>query len=104
MGYFQNVCGNQRLTSSAVVSDSGKPVLIAGFEILSAATAAIPYFRNGTGVAGDTIAFRGGPTTASQASVVSIPMPVMFPIGCYVSFDANTTEISVFYILQSVTS
>lgn len=104
MGYFQNVCGFQRLTSSGVVSDSGKPILVAGFGVLSGATAAIPYFRNGTGAASDTIAFRAGPVTASQANVVSIPMPVMLPGGCYVSFDANTTEVTVFYILQSVTS
>ena len=103
MGYFQNVCGFQRLTSSGVVSDSGKPILIAVFGILSGATAAVPYFLNGSsGTA--PIAFRAGPVIASVANVVSIPMPVMLPSGCYVSFDANTTEITVFYILQSTSS
>lgn len=104
MGYAPYSCGFQRLTSSGVVSDSGKPILVAGFSILSGATAAVPYFRNGTGAGTDTIAFRGGPVTASVANVVSIPMPVMLPGGCYVSFDANTTEVTVFFILQSVTS
>lgn len=104
MGYAPYSCGYQRLTTSAVVSDSGKPILIAGFSILSGATAAVPYFRSGTGVAGDTIAFRPGPVTASVGNTVSLPLPVMFPSGCYVSFDANTSEVTVFYILQSVTS
>ena len=101
MGYFQNVCGKLRLTGSGVISDSGKPILIAGYSLLSGATAATPYFLDGTPTS--TIAFRGQ-GLASTGSVVSIPMPVMFPTGCYVSFDANTTEITVFYILQSVTS
>lgn len=103
MGYFQNVCGFQRLTASGVVSDSGKPILIAGFAILSGSTAAVPYFLNGASGSAP-IAFRGGPVTGSVGNVVSIPMPVMLPAGCYVSFDANTTEVTVFYILQSTTS
>lgn len=101
MGYFQNVCGKQRITTSGAISDSGKPILIAGYSLLSGATAAAPYFLDGT--SSSTQAFRGQ-GVASTASVVSIPMPVMFPTGCYVSFDANTTEVTVFYILQSVTS
>ena len=85
------------------MSDSGKPILVYGFGILSSGAAAVPYFNNGT-ASSNTIAFRAGPTTASQASVVSIPAPVMFNSGCYVSFDANTTEVTVFYVLQSVSS
>jgi len=95
-------CGSQRLTSSGAVSDASKPILIYGYAILSAATAAVPYFLNGT--SSSAINFRAGPTTASQASVVSIPAPLMMPTGCYVSFDANTSEVTVFYSLQSVTS
>jgi len=105
MGYFQNVCGLTRLTTSGVVSDSGKPILIAGFGVESGATAASPFFNNGTAApASGATGFRAGPNTISQGNIVSLPMPVMFPSGCYVSFDANTTAVSVFFILQSVTS
>lgn len=93
-------CGFQRLTSSAVVSDSGKPILIAGYSILSGASAAVPYFNSGT-AASNTLALRPGPVTASVGNTISLPLPVMFPTGCYVSFDANTTEVTVFYVLQA---
>lgn len=102
MGYAPYSCGSQRLTSSGAISDSGKPILIAGYSILSSATAAVPYFLNGTSTS--SINFRAGPTTGSVASTISLPLPLMMPSGCYVSFDANTSEITVFYILQSVTS
>lgn len=100
MGYLPYSCGYKRLAASGSVSDAGKPILIAGYVILSGGTAAIPYFRNGTGVAGDDIAFRGL-GTANVAATSAVNLPVMMPNGCYVSFDANTTEVSVFYILQA---
>jgi hypothetical protein len=100
MGYLPYACGYQRLAASGVVSDSGKPILIAGFSILSGATAAVPYFNNGT-AASNALAFRPGPVTVSTGNTVSLPMPVSFPGGCYVSFDANTTEVTVFYILNA---
>ena len=105
MGYLPYSCGATRLTTSATVSDSGKPILIAGYGVESGATAAQPYFINGTTAsAGNTIIFRPGPITTSQGNVTSLPLPVMFNNGCYVSFDANTTAVTVFYILQSVSS
>lgn len=102
MGYLPYSCGFQRLTTSGVVSDSGKPILIAGFEVLSGATAAVPYFLNGAaGTA--AIAFRGD-GSGSTAKTTAVNLPIMLPGGCYVSFDANTTEVTVFYILQSTST
>lgn len=104
MGYQPYSCGYKRLTSSGTVSDTGKPILIAGYVVLSGGTAAIPYFRNGIGQSTDDVAFRGqGSANIAVTSPVAT-LPVMLPGGCYVSFDANTTEVSVFYILQSVTN
>jgi len=96
-------CGFQRLTASGVVSDSGKPILIAGYAIESGGTAAKPYFMNGT-VQTAAVAFQPGPITASNGNVQSLPLPVMLPSGCYVSFDGNTTAVTVFYVLQSTTT
>lgn len=104
MGYQPYSCGAIRLTASGTVSDSGKPILICGYGIESGATAAQPYFNNGTAAVGSTIIFRPGPITVSQGNVNSLLLPVMFPNGCFVSFDANTTAVTAFYVLQSVTS
>ena len=98
--YSADRCGYVRLAASGVVGTSGVPVLIAGYSILSGATAAVPYFLSGTS-ATNTLAFRPGPCTVSVGNTISLPLPVMFPTGCYVSFDANTTEITVFYIQQA---
>lgn len=101
MGYIPYSCGFQRLTASGVVSDSGKPILVAGYAIESGGTAAKPYFMNGT-VQTSPVAFEPGPITISTGNVQSLPLPVMLPNGCYVSFDSNTTAVTVFYILQAL--
>lgn len=103
MGYVPYSCGFQRITVSGVISDSGKPILIAGYCVESGATAAQPVFKNGTAVASPNV-FTAGPIIVSQGNVLSLPLPVMFPLGCFVSFDANTTAVTAFYILQSVSS
>lgn len=105
MGYLPYASGWVRLTASGQVSDAGKPILICGYGIESGGTAAQPYFNNGGALAGSTIVFRPGPITISQGNVNSLSQyPVMFQNGCQVSFDANTTAVSVFFILQSVSS
>jgi hypothetical protein len=95
-------CGAQRLTTSGVVSDSGKPILVCGYGVEAGAGVTTPYFCNGTTNASPL--FVAGPNTASMGNTTDIGLPVMFPSGCYVSFDTNTTAVSVFYVLQSVTS
>jgi hypothetical protein len=102
MGYLPFSCGAQRLTSSGVVSDSGKPVLVCGYGVESGSSATLPYFCDGTTNASPL--FVAGPNTVSQGNIKDLAMPVMFPSGCYVSFDTNTTAVTVFYILQSVTN
>lgn len=94
-------CGYQRLTSSGVVSDAGKAILITGYGVESGSTAAQPYFNNGGALAGSDIAFRPGPITVSQGNVNAFNLPVMFPKGCYISFDANTTAVTAFFVLQA---
>src|SRR5690348_1348273 len=103
MGYQPYSAGFQRLTTSGVVSDSGKPILIYGYSVESGATATVVTLFDGTAASG-THAMKLGPTIVSQANVVSLPFPVMFPLGCYVSFDANTTAVTIMYTLQSITS
>jgi hypothetical protein len=105
MGYQPYMCAPVRLTTSGDVSDAGKPVLICGYGVESGATAAQPVFRNGAYASTGAAVFTPGPITVSQGNVGQLAiLPVMFTTGCNVSFDANTTAVTVFYILQSVTS
>ena len=94
------VSGWTRLTSSAVIGDSGKPVAISGYTFESGGTVAQPYFINGTSASG-TIVVRGGGGIASAAAPLQAvgQLPTTFASGCYVSFDANTTAVTVFWVL-----
>lgn len=103
MGYQPYSAGFQRLTTSGVVADSGKPILIYGYSLESGSTAATPTLFDGTSATG-AHAIKLGPTIVSQANVLPLPFPIMFPLGCYASFDANTTALTIMYSLQSVTS
>ena len=95
-------CAATRLTSSGNVfaANSSTPILIFGYGVESGATAAQPYFNNGSALAGSSIVLRPGPVTVSQGNVNSFPVAIIFNNGCYVSFDANTTAVTVFYQLR----
>lgn len=91
-----------RLSSSGVIGDSGQPIDMYGYAILSGGTAAAVTFKNGVDATG-AAAFQGGPITVSQSNVLSLPAAVRFPKGLYVSFDANTTSVSIFWV-QALTA
>ena len=97
-----NTCSFTRLTTSGVVGDSGQVIDLAGYSVSSGATAAQPWFVNGTSTAG-VYAFAAGPITASQSNNLSLPSQVRFNKGLFVSFDANTTSVTVFYV-QTLTA
>ena len=99
MGYQSYTCGYKRITSSGAVGDVGKPALFCGYGVESGATAAVPYINNGGALVGSDIVFRPGPNTISQGNV-AFPscFPISFPTGIWVSFDANTTAVTVFYV------
>jgi hypothetical protein len=96
------VSGFVRLTVSGVVGDSGKPQWISGYNFDSGGTIGNAYFVNGSSTvsAGNGIVCKAGGgvinTTSPQQTLGQLP--VAFPLGCYVSFDANTTAISVFFV------
>lgn len=98
--------GFVRLTASGVIGDSGKAQLISGYCMDSGGTAANPYFVNGASTvsAGNGIVFKaGGGVVSNSSGQQSVgQLPVSFPLGCYVSFDANTTAVTVFYV-QAIT-
>lgn len=90
------VCTFTRLTSSGAVGDSGKPVDVFGWTVESGGTAAAPYLKNGTAV-GSPAATGMGPNTISQANTMRAAVPIRFPLGCFVSFDSNTTAVTIFW-------
>ena len=91
--------GWSRLTSSGVVGDSGLPVCIQGYILESGATASTTtYIFNGTSSLG-TPAIRLGGAVASAASVPGTTgqFPTTLAAGGYVSFDSNTSAVTVFW-------
>ncbi len=87
-----------RITSSGVIGDSGKPIVIGGYVTEGDGTSVgSPFFLNGSaGTA--AIAFRGDNSQTVANGFRNNPTPnVMLDKGCYVSFDAHTAAVTVFY-------
>jgi|SRR5580698_620596 hypothetical protein len=97
MGFgVAEVAGWQRLVASGVVGDSGKAIDVIGYTIKSGATAAQPSFLNGTGLT-SPLAWADVALTVSAEGSKALAYPVRLAAGCFVSFDANTTAVTVFY-------
>jgi hypothetical protein len=87
-----------RLTASGNVGDAAKAVDIIGYAIKSSGTAALPWFINGSsGGASNTLAWRDQGRVATGEQTITTAYPIRLAGGCYVSFDANTTAVAVFY-------
>lgn len=99
MGFgISEVVSFKRLAASGNVGDTGKAVDIVGYTISSGATVAQPTFISGqSGGASNTMGWVDAALAASQEGSKALAFPIRMPIGCYVSFDANTTAMTVFY-------
>lgn len=92
------VASFKRLAASGNVGDAGKAVDVIGYTISSGSTAAQPSFINGqSGGSTNTLGWVDTATTASVEKSISLAYPIRLWNGCYVSFDANTTAMTVFY-------
>lgn len=85
----------KRLSSSGQVADAGKAIDIVGYTIKSGSTAAVPYFINGSSTG--TLAWQDQARATSSEQSISLAYRVRLDQGCYVSFDANTSAVTVFY-------
>lgn len=103
MLFPQNFSGFVRLSASGSVSDVGAPILVSGYSVLSAGGGVgTPTIINGQSTSGATFVVADPSNgAASKERTIALPCPVMLPLGCYVSFDANTTAVTVFYTLAS---
>ena len=86
----------QRLTVSGVVGDSGKAIDVVGYTIKSGSTAAVVSFLNGTSTAAP-LAWADQARATSAEQSITLAYPTRTSSGLFVSFDANTSAVSVFY-------
>jgi hypothetical protein len=86
-----------RLNASGAVGDVGKAVDLVGYAIKSGGTAAVPYFLNGSTQANAAFGFGDQARAVSTEQTIALAYRVRFPLGLWVSFDTNTTAITVFY-------
>lgn len=93
---YTEVTVSQRLAASGVIGDSGKAIDVVGYTIKSGATAAVPYFINGTAATG-TVGWQDQARVVSTEQSIALAYAVRMNKGLYVSFDANTTAVTVFY-------
>lgn len=97
--FTQAWSGFQRITSSGVIGSSGHPTIFYGYSILSGGGGVgAPTFINGSSGSGPT-GMIGDPSGGAASKERTVPLPVgtMFNGGIYVSFDANTSAVTVFY-------
>lgn len=95
----QPFSGYQRISSSGVIGGSGKPIIVYGYSILSGSGGvAKPAFYDGTSTSG-TLVFNADPSNGAISTERTIPLAVgvMFSTGCFVNFDGNTSQVTVFY-------
>lgn len=98
MGFgVADVVGLKRLAASGNVGDTGKSVDVVGYTISSGGTAAAVTFINGQSGGTNTMGWVDTATTVSAEKSIALAFPVRLSNGLYVSFDANTTAVTVFY-------
>lgn len=83
----------QVFTSSGVLNDSGKPQAVYFVEMLSGGTAAVPCLYDGTSSLGTGVMPLQG--VISSWMQLNPGIGGVFPRGCFVSFDSNTTKVIV---------
>lgn len=86
--------GSQLITADAVVGTSGQPVRIYTIHIISSGGgAAAVSLVNGTAAGTASITETG--TTSKGVTFNYGTYGVLFPLGCFVDVDSNTTSVMV---------
>ena len=83
-------------TSDAAVQASGTAVRVFTIHVISGGSAAVVSLRNGT--AATATAFVTETGTASTGKTINFgDQGMVFPSGCFVDVDGNTTSVLVTY-------
>jgi len=85
--------GSVEYTADGVVGPSGAAVRVYNATWLSGTTAGDFTLRTGTTTAGDVIVQEPG--AADHTETINFERGLLFPDGCYVDFDANTTRATI---------
>lgn len=86
--------GSQLLTADGAVGSSGVAVRVFTIHIVSGGTAAIVSLKNGTAAGSTNYVTETGTISTGR----TIPFGVagfVFPAGCFVDVDVNTTSVLV---------
>lgn len=83
-------------TTDAAVQASGTAVRVFMIHIISGGTAAVVSLRNGT-AAGSTAYVTETGTISTGKTILFGTQGMMFPAGCFVDVDGNTTSVLVTY-------
>lgn len=94
---YSSVVWFTRLTTSGAVGDVAKPVDVVGYSISSKGTAALPSFLNGSTQANAVFGWADQGRAVGSEQTIGLAYRVRMPKGCWVSFDANTSNVTVFY-------
>lgn len=88
--------GSQLVTADAAVGASGQAVRVFMIHIISAGTGAVVSLKSGTSTAGTARVTETG-TASTGVTFVYGTQGLLFPSGCFVDVDANTTSVLVTY-------
>lgn len=83
-------------TADAAVSTAGQAVRVFTIHIISGGTAAVVSLRNGSTVAGTVWVTETG-TISTGKTINYGTQGILFPSGCFVDVDTNTTSVLVTY-------
>lgn len=92
--------GSQKISADGVVGVSGKPIRVFAFIVRSGAGGnAVTVAYNGTGTGGTEYDTLNG--TQSLTVRISYPGGLLFPSGCYLDIDTNTSYVTVIYTQEA---
>lgn len=92
--------GSQQRTTDGVIGTSGKNIRVYGVRLRSGGGGAAEVsLYNGTAASGTPLDIVNG--TTSLTASISYPGGLLFPSGCYVDVDTNTTWITVIYTQEA---
>lgn len=84
-------------TSDSAVGTSGDAVAVYGLHIISTGGGgAVINLRNGTSASATSLVKETG-TVSTGKTIDFGGVGVVFPSGCFVDVDSNTTSVTVFY-------
>ena len=94
-----NGVGYVNVTEEGVAGTSGTPKIVYGYNVTNTASGdSTTSLRDGTTASATAVVSHTTTAGASATEVVSFNgVGVMFPNGCFVDFDNNTSSVIVWY-------